>query len=122
MWGLLYFHYMNNIHLNGRWGGQYIYGPIYGPELEGVKEEFVLYILELNENSFKGKVIDANRNGEFIEASLEGFLEDNFMSFVKRYSKFRAIDDDNNVIEEEGDGYEVIYEGSYNKETQQFNG
>jgi len=70
-----------------------------------------------------GKVIDADANGDFVEASLKGFMENGFISFIKRYKKLRLFDENLDTIEvEDSDGYEVIYEGAYNNETEEFNG
>lgn len=112
-----------NIDLKGRWAGEYIYGATYGPQLEGKKGDFVMYVEEVHENGFKGKVIETDGDDEFHQSALEGFIDDLFISFVKRLDKYRYFDDDLNMVEEEGsEGYEVQYQGTYNKAIQQFSG
>lgn len=120
----LYFHWMMNIDLKGRWAGEYIYGPTYGPELEGRKGDFIMYIQDIKESSFEGKVIETDGDGEFHEAVLKGFIQDYFISFTKTFDKYRFYDENLDIKEAEGDGsgYYVVYEGSFDHDLKQFNG
>jgi hypothetical protein len=109
--------------LKGRWAGEYIYGSGYGSELEGQKEEFVAYVENVVEDKISGTVTDKDQHGEFHEACLEGFLDNNFISFIKKYNKSRYFDDNlDSVVEEGNGGYQVIYEGTFNEVKMQFEG
>jgi len=110
-----------NIDLKGRWHGEYIYGSSYGPELEGCKGEFVMYVHEVNPKGFSGKVIETE-DDEFHEATLEGFLHNEFINFIKRFEQLRYRDENQNVVIDTIVGYEVIYQGNYSAKDQIFHG
>jgi hypothetical protein len=114
----------NKLIISGQWYGYFSYGPQYGSELEGEKVIFSLLIDEVFNNKFKGKCIELNGIGASEEISkIEGFIENNFISFRKEYSEYFSIDTEGNTMKsEDSECHELSYEGTYNFVTKTFSG
>jgi len=93
---------------------------------KGKDEEFAFRIdADMNEEmSFSGTVWEE----EFYEKTklflnLEEFIDENHISFVKSYPCLFDIDEHyNTIIDKEQKGHEVIYDGYWNDETDQWEG
>jgi hypothetical protein len=114
----------NRISLAGQWYGFFSYGPEYGEELEGQKVIFSLLIEETFNNKFKGKCIELEGIGASTEVStIEGFIENNFISFRKEYSTYYTIDEEGKEgLHEDLLQPRLSYAGTYNTDKQIFSG
>lgn len=115
---------MDKLLYFGQWQGFFRYGPQYGPLIEGQEAEFRLFIEELSNGEFSGRVIDwegIGANGEV--SSLKGFINGNDVSFTKQYDQSHAIDEQGNCRVVEGaSGHAVRYRGCFDKNANQFVG
>jgi hypothetical protein len=114
----------NSVSLAGQWFGYFSYGPEYGEQLEGERVIFSLLIQEIFNNKFKGKCIELEGRGASTEVShIEGFIENNFISFRKEYSTYYTLDESGN----EGKHLPFLhprlsYTGSFNQSNETFSG
>jgi hypothetical protein len=107
----------------GQWFGYFSYGPEYGPELEGEKVTFSLLIEELPSGQFRGKCIELKGIGANHEVStINGFIENNFISFTKEYNTFKSIDEIGNEVDYKGSPPRLSYKGHFNSYSQTFGG
>ena len=114
----------NQIVMAGQWYGYYSYGPEYGDKLEGEKVIFSLLIEEVFNNKFKGKCIELEGIGASTDVStIEGFIENSFISFRKEYPTYYIIDERGKEIPYEEQLHpRLSYSGSYNPAKQTFYG
>jgi hypothetical protein len=115
---------MNSLLEIGQWQGFFTYGPEYGEIVRNKDAEFRLFIEQLNDDQFSGRIIDWEGMGAEGEISIvKGFVHGELISFTKTYSNFLAIDEFGNS-ENYADmpGHTVYYEGQYVKETNIFEG
>lgn len=115
---------MNPSSLQGHWKGEFTYGASYGEKLQGIKEQFSLFIEEINDGSFSGRCVDLEaRNGEFIQTRVQGFIDKDFISFKKEYS-FQYVNDENGnfFVNKDKKGHAVNYEGQFNTSAKSFSG
>lgn len=99
--------------LSGNWQGFYEYGLGYELPFFGQRVKIKAAITDVN-GSFTGEIEEDN--SEFsvqLKSSIKGFVEDDFISFVKKYS---------NPNSEENDLLEVEYEGFIDEENQSIYG
>jgi hypothetical protein len=115
---------MENLLYTGQWQGFFKYGPEYGTIVEGQEAEFRLFIEELKEGQFKGRVIDWDGVGAEGETSIvNGFIKGDMISFTKQYEQHYIIDPWGESDIEHGEpGHKVIYEGYFDKKTNSFIG
>ena len=108
----------------GQWFGSYSYGPEYGLKLEGEQVIFSILVDEVFNNQFKGKCIELEGLGASTEVSkIEGFIENNFISFTKEYPTNYYIDEfGKEVIVETEINNQLSYKGHYDEETKTFSG
>ena len=108
----------------GQWAGFFDYGPEYGDDLHGEKISFRLYIKFYWDGQFIGECVDYDGVGSnFEKASINGFLDGDFISFVKRYPHFYGFDEKDNPIEDEAKPHpEIYYTGQYNHNSKTFTG
>ena len=113
----------NNIKVDGTWYGELTYGEEYGPDLQNKKLKFRLIIKE-NDGDISGECIDTEGTGVISEpASINGFVEDNMISFIKQYPSFYIIDQKGEIREiPEKEPPEFNYSGYYNPENDTFEG
>ncbi len=115
---------MSHLLSIGQWQGYFKYGPAYGTLIEGYDAEFRLFIEKYNNGIFSGRIIDWQGMGADGEVSeVHGFIDGDLISFTKQYSRRIIFDDFGNTSVEEGiPGHSVIYEGRFDKETNNFLG
>lgn len=115
---------MDNLLYIGQWQGFFQYGPEYGSIVAGQEAEFRIFIEEVIEGQFKGRVIDwdgLGANGEI--SSVKGFISGNFINFTKQYSENYLIDEWGDCITQDVvPGHKVVYEGNYDKMSNTFIG
>jgi hypothetical protein len=113
----------DKIEISGTWSGELTYGEEYGPDLQNKKLKFRL-ILKEDEGDITGECIDTGGTGIITEpASINGFIEDDMISFVKQYPTFYIIDPKGEIKEiPEREPPEFNYSGYYNAENGTFEG
>lgn len=114
----------DKINLAGQWYGYFSYGKEYGDLLEGERVIFSFLIEEVFNNKFKGKCIELEGIGASTEVSrIEGFIEDQCISFRKEYSTYSTIDEfgkegkHDNLLEPR-----ISYIGTFNENTEIYSG
>jgi len=114
---------MNPYELAGHWRGVFIYGGTY-KEMQGTKESFSMVIEEVNDGTFKGRCIDLDSpTGKYIKTSINGFIEDDFISFTKEYPhRYEMNAKGEYKIQSNKKGHVVKYEGNFNLSTNSFIG
>ncbi len=70
--------------MTGNWAGTYIYGEGYPDDLVGKSTAFRMSLTE-TEGIIQGIATDMEKNVS--EAAISGFIENNFLSFVKVYGR-----------------------------------
>jgi hypothetical protein len=113
----------NDIKIDGTWYGELTYGEENGPDLQNKKLKFRM-IIEENDGDITGECIDTEGTGVIPEpASINGFVEDNMISFVKQYPSFYIIDQKGEIKEiPEKEPPEFNYSGYYNPGNDTFEG
>lgn len=97
-----------------KWFGQYFYGESYG----GIhQKKDVLFTIEwiLTNGEIQGTCVDDEAIVQFdAPVTISGFLEDNAISFIKRYPYQWIIDENgNNILDKDGAPYEIHYSGTF---------
>jgi hypothetical protein len=99
------------MNLSGNWQGFYEYGSGYELPYFGQRVNIKASITDLN-GSFTGEIEeDGSIFSVKLEATIKGFIEDGFISFVKQYPKYPIISDDYTNIIYENNILEIEYEG-----------
>jgi len=100
----------------GQWQGFYSYGPEYGEYVQGKEAEFRLFIEEIYNDEFSGRVIDWDGfsvDGEISE--VKGFISGQLISFIKKYPNCRLMDEFGSVeVVQDLPSIEVLYKGEFN--------
>lgn len=111
------------MNITGKWQGTLIYGEGYDEESIGKSLDFEFDIIDTEgEITATGKDLKGhgyNSTGSYIN----GFVDDDIISFIKQYNKGLTIDEEGNeeyMPPEEN--YEVNYSGLYNHITKEFEG
>lgn len=108
----------------GQWQGFFRYGAEYGKLIGGQEAEFRLFIEEYCDGQFSGRIIDwegIGANGEV--STVNGLLNNDFISFTKQYSTSFGLDNMGNSIIIEGvPGHSVVYEGRFDPKSKRFSG
>ena len=114
----------NQIDLSGQWFGFYKYGEDYPSEIIGEKIIFSINIEKIFNNRFSGKCVEISGIHLIEEISLiEGFIENDFISFQKLYKSKYSFDDEGKSIEIVDQSlYELSYEGRYDFNSKNFLG
>ena len=111
------------INLTGTCVGYYYFGSDYGNELHGERVKFMLF---LTQNNFKLEGTSVDYEGKtvhFVKANIKGFIQNDFISFIKQYPVTLIFDDDNNLITDESKpSPEIHYTGYFNQNTKIFSG
>ena len=112
------------ISLAGQWFGFFNYGPEYGALLVNERVIFSILMEEVFNNKFKGKCIELEGIGASTELStIEGFLENEFISFTKEYPNNSVIDENGNEVIYDGAlNVRLSYKGQFNRFNQSFKG
>jgi hypothetical protein len=111
------------MNLSGYWQGTIIYGPDYGPEIEGKELFFEMTLNELD-GDFTGIARDTGGFGNLIDdATVSGFWDGETISFIKKYKYFTSFDEKGKmVIDETKEPDEINYTGTFNSEKDLFEG
>ncbi len=114
----------SKIILPGQWFGYYSYGEEYGLKVNGEKVTFSILFDNVFNNKFSGKCIELSGIGSVNEiSSIEGFIENDLISFRKIYNGKYCIDEEENSFEiDDPSPHELSYEGQYNFLTKTFTG
>jgi hypothetical protein len=114
----------DKIKMSGQWLGHFMYGPDYGEKLHGEKVTFRLFLEDMGNEQFKGTCfeiggIGANNN----VATINGFIQEEFISFTKTYPIYYGIDENGKSIENDSSSQpRISYEGYYNSISKNFVG
>ncbi|MFO7656254.1 MAG: hypothetical protein R6W78_04240 [Bacteroidales bacterium] len=113
----------DNILLTGNWLGELTYNDDHRPELQGKTMKFRLAIEE-NDGDITGECIDLEGTGVIPEAAvINGFFDENVISFVKQYPGFYFINYNAEVEKhEDKEPAEINFTGTFNPENNQFEG
>lgn len=109
--------------MTGQWQGEFTYGPEYGEDYEGKKVGFMLRLKDMD-GQFEGDCIDeeAIETGPLV-ASINGFVERDFISFIKQYPFSHSVDEEGQShIDYTQPHPEIHYSGYYDASTQTFSG
>jgi len=94
---------MQELTYSGNWIGKYIYGNDYPDDVKGTEVSFTIE-MTLTDGVVKGKCMEEDHNGYSPgEASIEGFIEDGIISFIKKYTHYST----------EEFNHPIHYSGSY---------
>jgi hypothetical protein len=106
---------------SGEWQGEFSYGDSYQDVVKDKVETFVLNFQQTH-CEIKGFCVDGNKQLDE-PATINGFLFDNFIGFVKRYP-FRYFFDKQGVThkEESKESNNIFYSGLYDPLTDSFKG
>jgi hypothetical protein len=109
--------------MTGTWTGEFSYGPEYGADLTKEKVSFVLKLIDINKQ-FEGECTDEQGVGaSSYPASIRGFVEGNFISFIKQYPVSHYLDEEGEThLDYRHPHPEIHYTGYYNESTQAFAG
>lgn len=115
---------MTNLLSIGQWQGFFKYGAEYGFVVAGQEAEFRLFVETREGTGFSGKIIDWDGFGvDGQVATVKGFVEENDIGFMKQYEQRFIIDEEgNSSVDENWPGHRVFYKGSFNANTNQFEG
>ena len=108
--------------ISGKWQGLYTLGKEYEKN-EGQSTNFILELIEGDEDTFTGICIEDV--SEFFDEpiTVEGFIEDNFISFTKKYPCLYLKDENNNFkIDPRYEHGDIYYSGEYDLEENKFQG
>lgn len=98
----------------------------YGYSFEKESEIFFSFEIfaESNNGSFQGTVFEDEFSGFTGDlVIIKGFIEEDFISFVKTYPYYYATKESGEiVVDKQMKGHEVVYEGYFNNETGEWNG
>lgn len=100
------------MNLTGNWQGFYEYGIGYHLPYFGQRVQIKASITDVN-GFFTGEMEeDGSDFSVKLKASIKGFTEDSFISFVKQYPKYPIISDDySSIIMYENKALGIEYEG-----------
>lgn len=72
--------------------------------------------VEIIDGSFEGAVYEEEFSGVTNDlVAVKGFITHDFISFVKTYPYYWAIDDDHFIYDKSAPGHEVVYEGNFDE-------
>ncbi len=114
----------DKLELEGQWFGFYKYGEDYPSEITGEKVIFSISVETIFNNKFSGKCVEIAGSHLIEEISqIEGFIENDFISFQKLYKGKYGFDDEGKSIEIEDQSlHELSYEGTYDFASKSFYG
>ncbi|MES1218420.1 MAG: hypothetical protein ABUT20_23135 [Bacteroidota bacterium] len=108
-------------YFSGAWHGQFSYGDGYQDSMKGKKEEFTIN-LSLTNGELKGFCIDANKQSDE-PATINGFLIDTFIGFIKRYPFRYVINKNGETVKDVSrQSSNIAYSGLYDPSTDSFKG
>jgi len=99
------------MNLTGEWQGFYEYGSGYELPYFGQRVHIKASIIDSN-GSFTGEIVeDGSVFSVKLEATIKGFIEDDFISFIKKYPKRPIILEHSTKIDYEESPLEIEHEG-----------
>ena len=99
------------MNLTGKWQGFYEYGSGYDLPYFGQRVNIKASITDTN-GSFTGEIKeDVSVFSVKLEATIKGFIEDGFISFLKKYPKRPIIVEHSTTIKYEDGSLEIEHEG-----------
>ncbi|WP_264549702.1 hypothetical protein [Flavobacterium sp. N2820] len=99
------------MNLSGNWQDFYEYGSGYELPYFGQRVHIKASITDVN-GSFTGEIVeDGSVFSVKLEATIKGFIEDGFISFVKKYPKKPIIVEHSTTINYESGSLEIEHEG-----------
>lgn len=105
----------NDKFFSGEWIGEYYYGESYGDDA-GIAITFELNII-VKDGVITGTFVDEETSHIFDEpGSVEGFIDGDFTSFVKRYPcwwEMHPDDPEKVIVMRDKPSHEIKYEGRY---------
>ena len=105
------------MNLNGKWSGYYEYGPGYFYPFFGSRVDFEINFILNNQGSFKGSIQEIPSQFSVpIEAEVKGFVDNDFISFVKSYKVRPEISEDGKSIIIKDGILEISFTGYIDKE------
>lgn len=110
------------IDLNGNWIGKMKYGESFGEHKD--KELTFSMIIQSQDGELTGSVTDLEGFGACPEEALiEGFIEDDLISFIKKFPVCYEFNENWELVKiEEKAPTEINFSGNYNAETGKFAG
>ena len=113
----------SNIKISGVWHGELTFGEEYGPDLQNKTKNFRL-VIEEKDGDVTGECVDTGGTGMIPEpASINGFVEEDMISFIKLYPAFYIIDQKGEIMMiPEKEPPEFNFSGYYNTENDIFEG
>ncbi len=114
----------NSINFNGQWVGHFAYGKEYGKGIAGERVQFRLFVDYFQDGQFIGRSVDLEGIGaNYKIAQVNGYINENFISFTKQYPHLYGLDEAGNTIENKGKPHPIVsYSGEYNTNTKTFSG
>ncbi|MCI4671140.1 MAG: hypothetical protein MRZ79_23580 [Bacteroidia bacterium] len=104
------------MNLTGRWKGYYIYGNGYGLPYFGQKVEFESEMIQ-RKDEVSGVITEKGEYSVPMEATFSGFVQGNFLSFIKNYPGKAQIDEEGDLnVEANGNSHEIHYQGYLDQE------
>jgi hypothetical protein len=98
----------------------------YGYSFDEESENFFSFeiFVDFNDGSFQGTVFEEEFSGFTGDSvAIKGFIEEDFISFVKTYPYYYASNENGEmIVDKQMKGHEVVYEGFFNTETGEWNG
>ena len=84
---------MTDQDFSGKWAGEYVYGEEYGEPISGKRIPFEIN-MTCTDGHVKGNCVDDDSKHFLPEpATIEGFIKQNSISFIKKYPCLWQIDD-----------------------------
>ena len=107
---------MSNDLFTGKWNGQYTLGDTYSEDMKGISRPFSIDMTYLD-GIISGTCVDEGIENIFTEpATINGFIEDNFISFIKKYPCHWETDDKGNIRKDlELPSLEIHYSGQFDQ-------
>lgn len=108
---------MSDIFFSGNWEGEYTYEENYFQDRRDICVAFSI-AMEVKDGLVKGHCIDDEMGGGAANpAIIEGFIEGNFISFLKRYDHFWYVEENNKVTHVPSvPSHEVHYSGFFEED------
>lgn len=105
---------MSDAFFTGTWYGQYFYGASYGEDYEGMFTSFEI-TLTMKDGVLRGTCVDDPAVFAFKKpATIEGFIDGAFISFVKKYANAWTTDASGRVVEfPNRPSHEIHYTGHF---------
>ncbi len=103
------------MNLNGTWEGSFTYGENYAEAIVGQSVAFKMQINE-QDNDLTGTCQDEDQHDN--PAKIKGFVDEDFVSFVKTYRIYIGVDENGATFSDPGQPpHEIHYSGTLSEDT-----